>query len=65
MLESKTLFLTISGLCLLIVLTFSMLPFWCGLVVCFMMLWWTFYLELLVLERKAYNNEDIIFLSIY
>ena len=37
-----------------------------------MMLWWavlhTFeqnYFELLVLERKVYNNEDITFCSVY
>ena len=37
-----------------------------------MMLWWTFlhrielnYLELLVIERKVYNNDDITFFSVY
>ena len=44
-----------------IVLTYLMLPIWCGFVVCL----WTFYLELFVLERKVYNNEDITFLSVY
>ena len=44
---------------------FRMPPIPCSLVVCFMMLQWTFYLELLVLERKVYNNEDIAFLSVY
>ena len=34
-------------------------------VVCFMILRRTFYLELLLLERKVYNNEDITFLSVY
>ena len=51
--------------------------FGCGLsgvifIVRFMMLRWTFlhtiehnYLELLVLKRKVYNNDDIAFFSVY
>ena len=37
----------------------------CGFFVYFMILQWTFYLELLVLERKIYNNDDITFFSEY
>ena len=59
--------------CLLnIGLRFRLPPMRCEFVVRFIMLRWTFlhtieynYLELLVLERKVYNNDDITFFSVY
>ena len=43
-----------------IVLHFWLPPIRFGFVACFMMLRWTFYLELRVLEREVYNNDDNI-----
>ena len=36
-----------------------------GFVMCSMIQRWTFYLVLLVLERKIYNNDDITLFSVY
>ena len=52
--KKKTMILTIFGLSSSIVLMFSIAPIRCGFVVCFMMLQWTFFLEMLLLERKVF-----------
>ena len=52
--KKKTMILTIFGLLSSIVLMFSIAPIRCGFVVCFTMLQWTFFLEMLLLERKVF-----------
>ena len=52
--NEKTMILTIFGLQSSIVLMFSIAPIRCGFVVCFKMLQWTFFLEMLLLERKVF-----------
>ena len=63
--QSKTMLLPTFGLRSSIVLTFSISPIRFGFVACFMMLRWTFYLELSVLEREVCNNDDITLFSVY